>query len=284
MAIALALVASLLWGVADFAGGTVTRGLPALVVVFTSQVAGLVLVTLVALGSGSWQPTLIVSGWAVAAGVAGAAGLAIFYHALAVGTMGVVSPIAAMGVVVPVVYGLLTGQLPGIWVSLGVVAAIAGVVAASGPERAAGRSTRPALLGIAAAALFGITLVFLARGAEQSAIMTTVGMRTASVVCVGLLCAVIYRTRRRRRTALRRATQRAWLAVIAAGALDVSANLAFAHSSTLGALALVAVLGSLYPAVTVLLARVVHGERLSQVQKAGVLLALAGAALISGWS
>lgn len=283
MAIVLALVSSFLWGIGDFAGGTVSRRLPVLAVVPLSQASGLVAVVCVASVAGSWSDATGYLPWAIAAGITGAAGLLAFYHALAIGTMGVVAPIAALGVVVPVAAGVASGQWPSYVVGIGIVLAVAGVVGAGGPERSAGHSMRPVVLAVASAILFGAALLFITRGSAYSPIMTMVTMRMASVALFGgLLISLRRRIFGRSPTGGNRIG--VLLIVVIAGLFDVSANLAFAFASTVGSLATVAVLGSLYPAVTVVLARAVHGERLRRVQQAGVAVALIGVALIAGWS
>lgn len=283
VAIVLALLSSLLWGVGDFAGGTASRRLPSLVVVLVSQFAGLVAVAGVATAHGAWRQPLTYLPWAIAAGLVGVTGLLAFYEALARGTMGVVSPIAALSILVPVVVGLAMGEWPTAVVGAGFVLAIVGVVAASGPERASGRSQRPVLLAAVAAVCFGTVLILIARGAESSAEMTMVAMRVASVAA---LAVVLLATRRSLPTPAPGARRGAglWGVVVIAGIFDVSANLTYAYASQLSALTIVAILGSLYPAVTVLLARIVHGERMSRLQYGGIALALTGVALIAGGS
>jgi drug/metabolite transporter (DMT)-like permease len=283
--VVLALMSSLLWGIADFSGGTASRRLPAIMVVLASQAIGLVPPAVAALAIGAWSAPAGYLPWAAAAGLTGMLGLLLFYRAMAIGTIGVVSPIAALSVVIPVAAGLATGHWPSAVAGAGIVLAVIGVVAASGPERAQGRSIRPVALAVVAAACFGTALLFIARGAEYSPLLTMVGMRVASVLPLGALVLVL-----RSRGGLvavapgPRAGWRTWALVAVAGVFDVSANLTFAVASTGGSLAVVAVLGSLYPAVTVVLAGLVHGERLARLQQAGVVLALAGVALIAGWS
>ncbi len=303
VAVILALLSSALWGIADFSGGTASRRLPAPLVVLVSQAIGLAAAGVAAVASGRWNAPAGYLPWAVAAGLVGAAGLLLFYRALATGTMGVVSPIAALSVLIPVAVGIATGRWPSLPVGAGIVLAMLGVVAVSGPERSHGRSLRPVLLAVLAAVCFGATLLFIARGAAYSPLMTMVAMRVASVA----LPAVVYLAVLAARLAARRAHPRAvrttraapatppagvngpavratWLLVGLAGLADVSANLVFALASTAGALAVVAMLGSLYPAVTVLLAALVHGERLTRLQQVGVGVALIGVVLIAGWS
>lgn len=282
MGIALALLSSLLWGIGDFAGGSASRRLPALVVVWASQAVGLVFALVVATIAGSWSDPIGYLWWAVATGLVGVIGLVAFYRALAVGTMGVVSPIAALGVVVPVVIGLVTGHLPSATVGVGIVLALLGVVAASGPERSAGRGLGPVYLAVIAAVSFGAVLLLIARAAETSPIMTMVAMRITSVAALGVLVVAVQRTASPR--AAGPVSRRVWGVVAVAGLFDVGANLTFAFATTGGAITIIAILGSLYPAVTVLLARIVHGERMTRLQQGGVVVALAGVALIAGWS
>ena len=279
MAALLALLSSLLWGGADFLGGTISRRLPALLVVGASQLAGLLTVAAIAGAAGELQAPGGYLPWAVAAGLAGLAGLVAFYRALAMGPMGVVSPIAALGVVVPVAVGLGRGERPGALQLVGIVVAVLGVVLASGPELSGRAGARPLLLAVAAAVGFGLALLFIAEGSRTSTLMTLVTMRITSVLVVALvlLSRVAARTRR---TPIRLTTRDlALIAVVGIG--DAAANLAFGWASTRGLVSVVAVLGSLYPVVTVLLARVVHQERLAAVQNAGVVAALAGVGLIA---
>ena len=133
MVILLALTSSVLWGASDFVGGLVSRRLPSYFVVALSQLAGLVAVTLAVLATGGF---VVASGWIMPACLAGstlAAGLVMFYAALASGLMGIVSPIAALGVLVPVAVGLLQGDSLTMMTTVGVVLAILGIVAVSGP-------------------------------------------------------------------------------------------------------------------------------------------------------
>lgn len=273
----LALLSSLLWGTADFLGGTATRRLPATVVVGASQAVALVALVpvalLVAAQPGSWWPGVL-------AGVVGVLGLGAFYAALAAGTMGVVAPIAALGALLPVAVGLARGELPSGVQLAGIAVAIAGVVLASGPELSGGASPRPLLLACGAAVGFGMVAVLLADGAKAStgaAVATLLVMRLTSV---GLLVMVLLvaRTRGFRTGVVRRDL---WL-LAAIGLGDVGANAAYAVASRGALLSVVSVLASLYPVVTVLLARQVHAERLRPVQVVGALGTLAGVAMLAG--
>ncbi len=273
MAVLLALLSSAVWGSSDFLGGILTRRLPAYAVVGASQAAGLVAVTVVAVLTGGFAAPL---GWvvpAVLAGISGTVGLVSFYAALAGGTMGVVSPIAALGAVVPIVGGLLAGEQPSALASAGIALALLGAVAASGPElqgRAGGRSV---LLAAVAGLGFGLTMLFVARGAETDVVMTMWGMRLASVTGFTVAAALT------RGVGGLRTADLGPLIVLGIG--DVSANLLYGFASQLGYVSVTAVLASLYPVVTVLLAGAVLHERLLRIQYVGVAAALAGVALVS---
>ena len=277
----LALLSSGLWGSADFFGGLLSRRLPSIAVVAWSQASGLVLGLVVATATGAWSDPPGWLPWAVLAGVSGALGLVGFYAALASGTMGVVSPIAALGAVVPVLAGVLQGERPTGPQLLGIAVALLGAVLASGPElrsrdedRAASRTrARSVLLAVLAAVAFGVALLAIGRGAEHSTVMTLVGMRSTSVSAFVVLALVL--------RSVGGVRPRDLPALAAIGACDLSANLAFGLASTMGLLSITAVLGSLYPVATVLLARFVLHERLLPVQWAGVAAAVTGVALIA---
>jgi drug/metabolite transporter (DMT)-like permease len=271
----LALASSLLWGAGDFLGGTLSRRRPAVAVVGVSQALALVLFVVAALAVGELGEGMPASAWAwaVGAGVAGLVGLVAFYSALAAGTMGVVAPMAALGVLVPVLVGVLAGERPTALQAVGAALGVAGGVLASGPELRGGASTRPVLLALLAGIAFGLVLVFLAEGSEDSPLLTLVGMRAASVTILVVVALVL------RSVGGVRPADLPLLGLI--GVLDGGANLAYAVATTLGLLSLVSVLASLYPAVTVVLARVVHHERMSRVQDAGVVAAVVGVALVA---
>lgn len=272
----LALASSAVWGTSDFFGGLVAKRLPAVAVVGATQsVALLVLSVTVAvrmalghpLEGGAWV------GWAMLAGVTGASGLVAFYTALASGTMGVVAPIASMGVLVPVALGVATGEEPSPWVWLGIVIAVVGIVLASGPELSGAVSPRPVVLAGVAAACFGMALFALDRGARDSLLMTLWGMRSTSVALFVVAALVL------RSVGGVRVGDLVPLAFI--GCADLLANALFATASSRGQVSIAAVLGSLYPVATILLARLVLQERLRSIQVAGVVCALLGAAVIS---
>lgn len=273
MAVLLAVLSSLTWGTADFVGGLMSRRRPAYAVVAASQGFGLVAVAVVAMLTRAWTAPAGWVPWAVGSGLAGTAGLLCFYAALGSAAMGVVSSIAALGALVPVVVGVLTGDHPSQAAVVGIALAVAGAVVASGPELAGQAPARPVLLAAAAGVCFGAALTFIQRGSAFSVVMTLTGMRAVSVALF-LVAALALRT-----VGGLVARDAPLLAVVGVG--DVSANLLFAVATQHGLLSVVGALGSLYPVVTVVLARFVLHERLRPVQQFGVAAALGGVVLVS---
>ncbi|HZT16529.1 MAG TPA: EamA family transporter [Gaiellaceae bacterium] len=274
LALVLAAGSSVVWGIADFSGGSLTRRLPTFGVTVVSQAAGIVALVVAVAVRGEVGARSFWLG--VIGGLGGGAGLAAFYRALSLGTMSIVSPIAACGAVVPFAISIATGERPGAGALAGAAVALAGAVLASVEE---GRSespdrTRAVALAILAAAVLGLFVYFLGLGSrEGDALSTLFGARVGSLslLVVASLAARAPMT-----------VPRASLGAVAAvGLADVSANALFALASGHGLLALVSVLGSLYPVVTVLLAHVLLGERLTVLQRVGVAAAVAGVAAIS---
>lgn len=269
----LALLSSVLWGGADFLGGLLSRRHPAAAVVGASQAVGLVGVATAAAVTGEFSGPTGWLPWSLLAGLAGTVGLVCFYAALSTGTMGVVSPIAALGAVVPVLIGIAGGERPSTLQLAGIGLALAGAVAASGPELRGAAGARPVALAVVAGIGFGLALSLIGVGSRTSPLMTLTGMRATSVA-IFVVAAIVLRT-------IGGLRPRDAGPLAAVGLADAGANLTFGIASTTGLLSVTAVLGSLYPVVTVLLARGVLHERLRGVQQAGVAAALTGVALIA---
>jgi drug/metabolite transporter (DMT)-like permease len=273
----LGLGSGLLWGTGDFLGGLSSRRLPVLAVTIWSQLAGSLVLLAVVLASGQ-RPTGAGLAWGALAGLCGGTALLSFYRGMAEGAMSIVAPVSACGAVVPVVVAFARGEWPGAPAVAGILAAVAGVVLVSRPGRR-GQGGRVPLrliaLALGAALGFGLFFVFVdvASGVRGgSPLWATAGVRAGSLTWLAVIALVARRP-------LVWPGRRIGLVVLA-GVLDTTANVLFAYASTLGNLGVVGVLGSLYPVATVLLARFVLAERLSGLQAVGVLLALAGAALL----
>jgi drug/metabolite transporter (DMT)-like permease len=275
LGIALGLGSSVAWGISDFLGGLRSRRISALAVLLVSQPIGLVLALAVALAFGG--TALGARDAAIAAGAGAAAVLALgaFYRAMALGSVTVVATIGALGVLVPVIVGLVQGDRPAVVQGFGAVAGVVGVVLVArepDPEwRAAGRAS----IGLAALAAlgFGVFFVGLDAASGSQPAWTIVAARVGGVATL-LVAAALVRPSMRIEPAL-------FPSLVAIGCFDVLANSLFAVATNHGLLSLIAVAGSMYSAVTVLLARFVLGERLAPSQATGVIVALVGVALIA---
>jgi len=273
MSIFLALLTSVVWGVADFIGGATSKKLQVFVVVLVSQTFGLLTIVVYGFVTG-WDWDIRALSWALIASFTGFVGLGAFYEALASGRMGIVSPIAALGALVPLGAGLLAGETPSAIQYLGVIVAIVGIVLASGPELNGEADPKPVFLAVVAALGFGTCMWAVARGAEFSVAGTMATMRLSTITLA--LIAVIITSRKTK------VVFGSWGALFTTGVLDVSANVTYAYAATLGLLSLASVLGSLYPVVTVMLARAIFKEKLLRVQYIGITAAMIGVAAIAG--
>ncbi len=270
-AVALALGASLAWGLSDFLGGLKARQFAVLWVLLISQATGLVLIVVATLISGADLPSGHAALWAAGAGVAEVIGFAALYRALAVGAMSVVAPVSATAALVPVIVGVAAGQAPTAIQALGIALALGGAALAStepGHRTAAGIG-----LAVVAALGFGLFFVGMDVAADDGALWATSINRIASLALVVAALLMLRPPCPIDRAALP--------PLAAVGALDIAANAMFAIALTLGMAAIVSVLGSLYPLATVVLARAVLGERVSGSQRTGVAAALAGIGLVS---
>jgi drug/metabolite transporter (DMT)-like permease len=279
LAVLLGLASGLCWGTADFFGGLQARRWPALIVALWGQLGGGTSL-LVALALRGDPPAPEGFLWGMGAGIFGGVGLVLFYRGLADGLMSIVAPVSACGAVVPVIVAITTGEIPSAVTAAGLVAAVAGIVLVSlSTGRAPHPSGRPlAVLGLAlgAALGFGMFFVFLNQGADRagdSVLWVVLGAKVASLV---LLAAIVALSRPRPAWPGRRI-----LPLALVGVADTTANVLFAVASTQGNLGVVAVLGSLYPVATLILARLLLAERLAGVQATGVGLALAGVVFMS---
>jgi drug/metabolite transporter (DMT)-like permease len=291
LGVPLGLASGLCWGAADFFGGIQSRRLPALTVAFWSQVAGaLALATVLAFLDVA--PVAAGFAWGLVAGLASGCALLLFYRGLAEGTMSVVAPVSACGAVVPVAASLLAGDQPGAMAALGVLTAITGVVLVSRPptarriadgpgaaRRAAGGGWgRVVVMALGAALGFGLFYVFVDAGTAVpggTPLRVIAGARTSSLLVLAVIGLA------GRGAGLRWPGRRRIGPVALVGIADTTANLLFALAATSGNLAVVGVLGSLYPVATVVLARWLLRERLSGSQNAGVVLALTGVGLLA---
>jgi drug/metabolite transporter (DMT)-like permease len=269
----LALGASLAWGVADFVGPLFSRTLGILRVLFWAQVGGVLAIGLAVAIRGEGP-----AGWAVlfaiCASVGGMLGLVAYYRGMEIGVMSVVAPIAGVSAVIPVVFGIATGDNPSPAQIAGIVCALIGVGLAS-VEHSDGRRRVAAGVGLAllAALGFGFYFPWMHAAGKVDFWWASLVFRTTALLIVATAVAV-------QRPSLRLAP-RDLAIVIAVGIGDTIGNVLFAASSGEGLVSLTAVLASLYPVVTVLLAAAVLRERVAPMQRAGIVLTLTGVALIA---
>jgi drug/metabolite transporter (DMT)-like permease len=271
-AAALALAAAASWGVGDFLGGLKSRSLrPVAILIVAQPIGGTLLGIWVAI-RGQGPPGSAVL-WACLASVFGTVGLVAFYRGMAAGALSIVAPIAGAGASIPVIWGLANGDHPSFYQELGFVAALAGVVLASF-ERQRGAAQLAAGVGWAVIAMlaFGGYYIPMHAASQGDFLWAAFVFRLSSLT----LIASAWLTFRPP------PARRADLPVLASiGVLDTGGNVFFAASSTRGLVSVVSILASLYPVVTVLLARAVLRERVHRSQELGIVLALAGIVLIS---
>jgi drug/metabolite transporter (DMT)-like permease len=271
---ALALAASLSWGFADFFGPLKGRTLGALRVLFVSQIFGwsAIAIAVAIRGAGPAASGVL---WAIPAAFSGTLGLYAFYRGMAVGAMSVVAPIAGVSAVIPVIVGFASGDRPSPLQNLGMALALAGVLLASREHQEGGGRRFASGIGLAllAAIGFGGYFPFMHAAGDVDFWWASVVFRTTTLIV--LTCAVlIARTRVR--------VPRVDLPVIAfVGVGDTLGNALFAAASNYGLVSVTSVLASLYPLVTVVLARTLLHERVDRSQRLGIAGTLAGVALIS---
>ncbi len=279
----LALSSAVLYGAADFVGGLTTRRANTIAVVVVSQLAGLVLLALTVPFLPAASPSSGDFTWGAAAGLMGGSGVALLYKALAIGTMGMVAPTTAVcAVAIPVVAGVLLGERPAPLATAGIALAMAAIVLVSQQPAGSSANSVPSRSrfhlppGLALALLSGVAIglffLALARTSGSAGMWPLVAARTTSVTLFALIALVGGYSLR----------LRAPVGAMSAGGgvLDMLANVLYLVATRYGALTIVVTLSSLYPASTVVLARVVLGERLSRVQQAGIVCALAAVAMI----
>jgi drug/metabolite transporter (DMT)-like permease len=277
MPVLLSLCAAIVYGAADFLGGIASRKTPAETVVVASQAAGFC----VLLGALPFVPSHLRPvdfGWGFASGLAGAVGIAALYGALAVGRMGVVSPITAVvAAAVPVLAGVGFGERPSLVAGAGIVLAVVAIVLVTFDPRNARLSLRePGItLALLSGLAIGVLYVVLGHASAGSGLGLLAATRVWSIAILAFFALVV----RRESLVPAPGTLRATLA---AGALDMGANVLYVLATQRGMLSLVAVVTSLYPASTVILAAIVLGERLGRQQWLGIACAGLGVALIAG--
>lgn len=275
MSVVLALGAALVYGVADFLGGVSSRRTAAWTVVVGAQVCGLVALLVVM----PFLPAATVTGadlaWGAAAGLAGAVGLTQFFRGFAIGSMAVVAPISAVvSGAVPVVVGTVLGERPTVLAWIGIAVALPAIVLIS-RERSDDRPARAdaVIAAVVAGVAFGFFFVFIDRSGESAGVAPVATARAAAAMVMVPLGVVTAR--------LARPDWKVAVVIAASGILDMGANVLFLYSVREGLLALGAVIVAMYPATTIVLARVVLHERLQRIQLVGLAAAAGAVSLVA---
>jgi drug/metabolite transporter (DMT)-like permease len=280
MVILLGLAAAVLYGGGDFLGGMATRRAHVLTVLMLVETAAVILAVAVAwlTGGPAVLPGLT---WGFSAGVIGGLGLIIFYVGLAAGPMSVVAPVAGLvSTVLPVAVALAEGERPGPAVYAGALLCLVAIVLASAAPEASDTKSRPHRLaralayGTASGVAFGLFFLLIRNAGQSGEVWPVAAGRIGELAIVLAAAAVL-------RPGLRGVSGGIPLAAVSAGVIDVVANLCYVAATRTGSFGLAVVLSSLYPGVTVLLARVVLGERLRTIQRLGLGLAAIGILLVT---
>ncbi|MFI0453403.1 EamA family transporter [Actinomadura sp. 6N118] len=285
MVTVLALGAALSYGVADFLGGAVARRSTALKALLWCVPTGLAFVVIATLLTGG-TPSFPSMAWGFGAGVAGGTGLITFYRALAQGPMSVVAPVSALTAsLLPVGVGLLRGERLDATVLLGVLLCLVAIGLVSMEENGEDRQAAtnwldngPVMAGLSGAC-FGVFFILLKEAGDGSGLWPLVAARTGNLVVI--LAAFLLLTRLRPDTGPKVSGRLMIGLALLSGALDAGANALYFLAVQDGMLSLAAVLTSLYPAITVLMARIAYSERLRAVQQIGLAIAAAGVALVT---
>ena len=280
LGVLLALGAALGWGAADFLGGLKSRTVPMLAVLLVTQTTALLLLIAVLTAFGEPLPARRYLLYAATAGLAEGIGVAALYRGLAVGTMSLVAPVASVAPAVPLVAGLLLGEVPRPLQVVGLLLAVTGVILTSCRERTPGQGSRKlassTFYGLLSAAGFGVFFVALDAASEGSIPWALFVARSSAVLLL-----LVFAFSGHFRLALARADVPLLLLI---GVLIVAADAMYATATTLGLLGIVAVVGALHTVVTIGLARVFLRERIARWQELGIVACIVGVLIITGAS
>jgi drug/metabolite transporter (DMT)-like permease len=274
LVVVLGLLASLGWGLGDFGGGLTSRAAPVLGVLGGSQLASLLLglVLLTVIDEPAMRPEDVLL--SIGGGLCAAAGLAFLYRGLAIGRMGVVAPVAAvLTATLPVVFGFLTEGIPSQLAIVGIGFAVLSVILVSrAPDAGDGRPSG-LHLALGAGTLFGLFSIQASFLSDDLILSPLLVIRVTSIACISVWVLA-------RRQPWRVQRDR-WPALVAVGVVDMGATAAYLGAIAIGPLSIAAILASLYPVVTVILAALVLRERVTPTHAAGIAAAGLAVALIA---
>ncbi|MCF8069493.1 MAG: DMT family transporter [Desulfobacterales bacterium] len=276
ISIALAFLGCIGWGIADFLGGLKSRTIPLITVLLVTQTIGLVVIVpalLLNLSGGPTSETII---YGMIAGSLGLTGLVCLYRGMAIGPIGIVSLIASMGVILPIIFDLLTGNRLSTLQIAGIVCALGGIFFLTEKNNSSGKEKRKAtgiLFGFGAAFSSGLFLIALDTASNADPYWATFFDRIIVIFWLTIAFSLTKPGFNFKRSD--------FMALFAVGSLDAVAIVAFAVASTLGMISIISVIVSLYPIIPILLAGIMLKEKLTRIQIIGVIVALTGIIMVS---
>ncbi len=276
VALSLSLFACLGWGIADFLGGLKSRQLPTITILMTANFFGIGVLGIIVLVRGVAFPGHPDMAWAILAGLVGIVAMLMLYRAMAIGSISIVAPISAAGVIIPVVLGIGMGDPLTRFQLVGIIAAIAGTILAArerSKKEDQKRMAKGVDLAIGAAITIGLFFVFMDKASDVDPYWAAFLMRSS--YSVFLLPFILIR-----RPSLK-VKREHYPAIILMGVIDALAAFSFAMATKIGLLSMVSVIGALYPVVTIGLSLVILKERPQKIQAVGIVFAIIGAVLIS---
>jgi len=267
-----ALGAFLSWGISDFVGGYIARRFNSFYLAALGHLGGTTLMLCLALANHEAVPALSHLRWAFAGGACGGVSLALFYRALAQGNMGLAAPVSAvLGAAIPLTFGLFIEGLPKPLAIAGFLLALLGIWLISRPE--AGRRPEGLALAMISGVGFALFFIFVKQAGSGSALWIASASRASSLVATGLITLIGRKFSPTYRLGF-------GIALIA-GCIDVTGTFLFVRASQTGRLDTAVILSSLYPAVTVILARIFLGEHFTRWKTVGMIAALVAVPMIA---
>jgi drug/metabolite transporter (DMT)-like permease len=267
-----ALGAFLSWGISDFVGGYTARRFNSFYLAALGHLSGTALMASLAIANHETLPALVHLRWAFAAGACGGVSLALFYRALSQGNMGLAAPVSAvLGAAIPVAFAMFTEGLPTALPTAGFVLALAGIWLVSRPED--GRRPEGLALALISGVGFALFYIFIKQAGSGAALWIAAASRAASLAATGLIVVIGRKFS---------PTYRLGFGIaLLAGCIDVTGTFLFIRASQMGRLDTAVILSSLYPALTVILARIFLGEHFTRWRTVGMVAALVAVPMIA---
>lgn len=278
ISIGFAMAACMGWGIADFIGGLKSRDVPTLTVIILSNAVGLCVLGSILASSGRPfmdDPNLI---WAIPAGLLGIGAMYLLYRSLAIGVMSILAPVSSAGVILPVIWGIYCGETLHTLTMTGILAAFLGIILATiepGKKKGQIKWTKGLFHALGAAVCTGLYFILIDNASQNDPFWASMILRISTFIFLIPLILIVRSPVKIRKNHLP--------LIILMGVMDALASFSFALASNSGLLSIAAVVSSLYPAVTIVLSGIIIKEKMNKVQSSGVMLAITGVVLISGF-